>query len=219
MRKLLLATAAAVLLSTPTFAADLAPVPAEPVAPVYAFTWSGFYVGAHVGYGTGSTDISIEDEDVELGDWSSDGFFGGVQVGYNFQFNALVLGAEADASFAGIDGDLDFEGLGVGASTDLNWFGTARLRAGVAMDRALLYATGGVAFGDVENSVADVEESDTSVGWTAGVGLEYAFADNWSVKTEYLHVDLGDNDFTVMDTDVSFDNRFDLFRVGVNYRF
>jgi len=220
-----LALAAALLGSVSAHAADLAPAPVEPYAPaVLPFSWTGFYVGAHAGYGTGSSDLFIDAKGSgDVGDWSSDGFFGGAQVGYNQQFGGFVIGAEIDGSFSGIDGDLSLADLTV-TDTDLDWFGTARLRAGFAWDRALFYGTGGVAFGEVENSIlvgpdTRASGSDTSVGWTAGLGLEYAFLDNWSAKVEYLHVDLGDNDFTVEGVDVEFDNQFDLFRLGVNYRF
>jgi outer membrane immunogenic protein len=201
-------------------AADLAPAPVEPYAPtVLPFSWTGFYVGAHAGYGTGSSDIFIEGKGGDdFGDWSSDGFFGGAQIGYNQQFGAFVIGAEIDGSFSGINGDLSIGDEAI-TETDLNWFGTARLRAGLAWDRAFLYGTGGVAFGDVENTIGNISESDTSIGWAAGLGMEYAITDNWSAKVEYLHADLGDNGFSVERTEVEFDNEFDLFRVGVNYRF
>jgi outer membrane immunogenic protein len=220
-----LAFAAALLGTVSAQAADLAPAPVEPYAPaVLPFSWTGFYVGAHAGYGTGSSDLFIDAKGAgDIGDWSSDGFFGGAQIGYNQQFGGFVIGAEIDGSFSGIEGDLSLAGERI-AETELTWFGTARLRAGFAWDRALFYGTGGVAVGEVENTLApgldeSVSGSDTSVGWTAGLGMEYAITDNWSAKVEYLHVDLGDNSFTVEDTDIEFNNEFDLFRVGVNYRF
>jgi outer membrane immunogenic protein len=220
-----LAFAATLLGTVSAQAADLAPAPVEPYAPaVLPFSWTGFYVGAHAGYGTGSSDLFIDAKGGgDIGDWSSDGFFGGAQIGYNQQFGGFVIGAEIDGSFSGIEGDLSFADESI-AETELTWFGTARLRAGFAWDRALFYATGGVAFGEVENTVAlgsddSVSGSDTSVGWTAGLGMEYAITDNWSAKVEYLHVDLGENNFSVDDTDVEFSNAFDLFRIGVNYRF
>src|SRR5215217_4350735 len=87
-----LALAAALLGSVSAHAADLAPAPVEPYAPtVLPFSWTGFYVGAHAGYGTGSSDIFIEGKGGgDFGDWSSDGFFGGAQIGYNQQFGAFV---------------------------------------------------------------------------------------------------------------------------------
>jgi outer membrane immunogenic protein len=76
--------------------------------------------------------------------------------------------------------------------TKIDWFGTVRGRVGYAMDRALIYGTGGLAFGSVENRYLDgpansFSEKCTQTGWTAGAGIEYAFDDHWSAKAEYLY--------------------------------
>src|SRR5215216_1977441 len=128
MRKLLLATAAAALLSTPTLAADLAPAPVEP-APVYMpFTWTGFYVGVHAGYAWG-------DEDDDL-----DG---------RFEEREIIV-EEPAASFD-VNGFFALGGDITGnLSLDSNWQASIRARAGFAIDRALIYATGGVAFADAD---------------------------------------------------------------------
>jgi outer membrane immunogenic protein len=116
-----------------------------------AFSWSGFYFGAHAGYGFGKAPFV-------------DGPVVGGQVGANWHFDGFVLGAEADGSWADLEG------------TDA--IGTARLRGGFAYDRFLVYATGGAAFQDLDN-----------VGWVVGGGVEYAITRNISAGAEYLYLE------------------------------
>ena len=87
--------------------------------------------------------------------------------------------------------------VAAGAAGGIDWFGTVRARVGFAIDRTLLYATGGLAFGRVSNSWADTEattiygkNSSWKAGWTAGGGVEYAFTNNWTAKLEGLYVRL-----------------------------
>ena len=97
------------------------------------------------------------------------------------------------------------------------WFGTVRGRAGYAFSNILFYGTGGLAFGELRGETFGLSESHTSAGWTAGVGAEFGFAQNWSAKIEYLYVDLANSNFTI--TGVSNGYRFGLVRAGVNYHF
>jgi outer membrane immunogenic protein len=185
MRKLLLATAAAVLLSTPTLAVDLAPAPVEP-APVYLpFTWTGFYVGVHAGYAWGDVDDDLDDRfeendfpvDHRADGLDIDGFIGGAHAGYNVQFDSFVIGIEGDVDFSGADGDHEFsasDGLITGnLSLDSNWQASIRARAGFAFDRTLIYATGGVAFADADlefNGSDDVGDSISPIARPSPVG-------------------------------------------------
>jgi outer membrane immunogenic protein len=130
------------------------PPPAMTSPTPIAYNWSGFYIGAHGGWGFGSGDFE-------------DGFVVGGQVGVNWQWNQFVLGVEGDGSF--VDWD------------DTDAVGTARLRAGFAFDRFLIYGTGGAAFEDFEE-----------VGWVAGGGGEFAITDNVSAGVEFLHYDFED---------------------------
>jgi outer membrane immunogenic protein len=126
--------------------------------------------------------------------------------------------------------------LGAG-SERLDWFGTVRGRVGIApINNLLLFGTGGFAYGRVEDAAtllfippADGNyagmTSQTKVGWTAGAGAEYAFWRNWSVKLEYLYVDLGATDVLMSDPtrpgqsiDYRFQHRDNIVRVGVNYK-
>ncbi len=246
MRKLLLATAAAVLLSTPTLAADLAPMPAEPVAPAYLpFTWTGGYVGVQAGYGWGdesdNQSIAFPDPDPLPGDeFDMDGFLGGVHAGFNWQMGALVLGVEGDVEFSTYEGDTDFdyvtvpdEGFAGTLSMESDWQASLRLRAGFAIDRLLIYGTGGVAFADAEQSSTGREYDDggpvgptfsdsddqTLIGWTAGIGLEYAFTDNFTARVEGRYADFGEEDFNIdgQEIEAGFDQW--AVRVGVSYKF
>ncbi len=149
--------------------------------PVYAeVNWSGPYIGANVGYGWSANTDYLDPT----------GVFGGAQIGYNFQRGHFVFGVEADFEGAGIS---DSNAV---AKSEMDWFGTVRGRLGYTFDRALVYGTGGFAFGDVKNSCASVScggvvsASETQTGWVVGGGVEYKFAPNWSGKVEYQYLDL-----------------------------
>jgi outer membrane immunogenic protein len=156
-------------------AADLpSPKTFEPPPP--AFGWSGFYTGLNMGGGWTASD------------GGRSGVLGGGQIGYNHQLGPLfVVGVETDfqgTSFGG--GDSGRFGFGPpGRSRGVDWFGTARGRIGLTPidPQILIYGTGGFAYGDDGLRMRD--------GWTAGGGLEWAFAPRWSVKGEYLYTDLG----------------------------
>jgi opacity protein-like surface antigen len=119
----------------------------------------------------------------------------GATLGYNLQTGSWVWGLEADGDASWIKGS----GCGSNCETRNRWLGTGRTRIGCAWDRWLPYVTGGAAFGDVKMTPFSncASENKTKVGWTAGVGVEYAFMGAWSVKLEYLYVDLGTSTFSV----------------------
>ena len=232
MRQVLLA--AALIASTTSIALAADPVLEEPVpvAVDEGFSWTGPYIGAHIGYGFGETDADLTLGGVPIAgteeDYDIDGLFGGVQAGYNYQINQLVLGVETDFSLADINGDSDgFGGAGAAASffdTNVDWFGTVRGRVGFAVDRTMIYGTGGFAYGRVENTftspAAIVSEDDTQTGWTAGAGVEHAFTDNLTAKIEYLFVDLNDESLSVgPGLSADFDNSFHTVKLGFNYKF
>jgi outer membrane immunogenic protein len=180
--------------------------------PVYAAVdWSGWYAGVNAGGGGTSSDGAL----------SPSGGFGGGQIGYNWQ-GALgmghnwVLGVEADIQGSGIDD------TALGLKSSLNWFGTVRGRIGYAFGPALVYGTGGFAFGEVENGPVLARVSETQTGYTIGGGVEYKFNPAWSIKAEYQFISLDAGDingagplgFTGKDR-----SEVDTFRVGVNYHF
>jgi outer membrane immunogenic protein len=212
MKKILLASVALFVFAGAASAADL-PVRAAPPAPIIAavpvFTWTGFYVGVNAGYGWNANDsITVGGVTFDLDD--EGGFVGGAQAGYNYQIGSFVVGLEGDIQYADFGGDdrFDFDGDGI-LDDDFNtsdWFGTVRARAGVAFDRALIYATGGFAF------------ADNATGWTVGGGLEYAFTNNLSAKIEGLYVNL-DQDDNFPGLDLDNDAEFGVVRAGLNFRF
>ncbi|WP_051357073.1 outer membrane protein [Azorhizobium doebereinerae] len=213
-------------------AADLAtkyPVKAVvPVVPV--FSWTGFYIGANVGYGWGNNNYDFRTAagvpyNYNIG--GGDGWLGGGQIGYNYQFaNNVVLGVEADIDWTGV-GDTNTITVGPLANrtntqgATLDYFGTIRARVGYAFDRWLPYITGGAAWGRTSfGTYYGADTASTNWGWTVGAGLEYAITNNFTAKIEYLYVDLGGNNYifpNLSTLDTSFD--MSVLKVGVNYKF
>jgi outer membrane immunogenic protein len=183
-----------------------------------------------------------------------DGFVGGGQAGYNWQQGNWLYGLEADIQGSDQRGSgnvCTIAGCPAGstifaANYKLDWFGTVRGRIGfLPTQRLLLYATGGLAYGHVAANAPAIPLSWGSVraGWTVGAGAEAAIDDHWSVKLEYLYMDLGnigsgtgggttatnalntplpgENTVTTIATTGTFRTRFtdNIVRVGLNYRF
>jgi outer membrane immunogenic protein len=215
-------------------AADI-PRPVYKAAPVIvAYNWSGFYIGGNFGYGSGDLNATAWGFGASA---SIDGWFGGGQIGWNWQApgSPWVWGVEVDSQWANIGNDVTVTGFNNGnaiatAFTDLDYFGTARLRLGYAWDRAMLYGTGGLAWGSnsigtnfaVNGLAAGVDSSNTHVGWTVGGGLEWALLDNWTAKVEYLYVKLdNENYFANNFNGLGFDADLDVhtIKLGFNYRF
>jgi outer membrane immunogenic protein len=234
-----------------------------PAPPECDYTWTGFYLGGNAGYGWGNGDTHFHPLpdaatffDLAPQSLSPDpeGFIGGGQIGFNWQWNKwLVLGAETDFQGSDMEGhDTRFnfpniDGVGNGPDTFLaahqrmQWFGTARGRIGFApMCRLLIYATGGLAYGNVDYSANTnfdngttypVSFTRTSLGWTVGGGLEYAISHHWSVKAEYLYYDLGDEGKTQNQlflgvpegppffVHYNFENTGNIVRGGLNFKF
>ena len=200
-------------------------------------------------------EIDVEDgtlpSDIDL---ESDSLSGGLQAGYDIQFGQFVAGVVADISLMDADDETTYsavdEFLFPGALThstfksELDWLATLRARAGVAFSRALLYATGGLAVGESEYSLsvsipdtgnpgfpsytpAAWTTSETAVGWVIGAGAEFAVTRQLSVKLEYLHYDLEDENIKAADPatfpgeylDYEFENSGDIVRTGLNFRF
>jgi outer membrane immunogenic protein len=255
MRRNLLAstamTTSTALLAGAAWAADL-PVKALP-APVNArFSWTGCYVGVNAGGASTRIDQDFTVPGVTAFDSSGrdSSFTGGGQLGCNYQFDPnWVVGIEGDFNYLRGNRNQDFSFLfGTGEDsfgtqqTSLRWLATVRGRFGYAWDRWFLYATGGLAIGDVKSSLSGTAAgpnlpsqyagsySADRAGWTAGAGFEYAFAERLSAKLEYLHFDLGTANYLVnlvsgpgtvlLSTwNASAKVSGDIVRVGLNYRF
>jgi outer membrane immunogenic protein len=183
--------------------------------------FSGWYAGAHVGWGYYDHQFSDRDglgDQVDSGLPDSvsarkGGVNGGPQLGYNWQTGCSLLGFEADWSWTSTKAAA-FNTDGDGAAVDtlnvnshLRWFGTARARAGVVVDNLLLYATGGLAFANFDRTFTYFQDgpattgvfssSDTRFGLVGGVGAEWALANNWSIKGEALYMRFEDDSITV----------------------
>lgn len=260
--------ALASMVATSAVAADLpAKVYTKAPPPVVAaYNWTGFYIGGNVGYSWGrSSDNSTLTNSagtVLFANSSAvnlDGVIGGGQIGYNWQVQNWVWGLEADIQGADEKGSrfftcptgvcsppfgvvAVFPGPAVNVSPmdqKIEWFGTVRGRAGIlAVPTVLLYATGGLAYGEVRTAETvgtaaastAFANTDTRVGWTVGAGIEGAIGGNWTAKLEYLYMDLGKTSGSFSTTLAAFgggtltsnyssritDN---ILRVGVNYRF
>jgi outer membrane immunogenic protein len=205
-------------------AADLARKAPQPVVtkappPAYVpFTWTGFYIGGNGGYGFGRSkwDGLPATFDVK-------GALAGGQVGYNWQFGQIVWGVEGDGDWTHLRGQANAASCNTTLCQTRNDFlSTGRGRVGLAMDRLLTYATGGVAVGNIKATDSTSTGVDkTRTGWTAGGGLEYSLTQNWSVKAEYLWVDLGKETCSTAcglpSNNVGLTSN--VVRGGINYRF
>ncbi len=158
MRRIFLSAVSVFALAASANAADMYRAP-EPIgsykdAPAAYVNWSGFYVGVNGGYGWGSNNELHSYGNAPV-DFTSEGGFGGGQAGYNWQRDRIVFGIEADIQGAGIDGSATTSSGS--ASSNLDWFGTVRGRLGLTiLDSGLLYATGGFAFGGVQDKVTSL---------------------------------------------------------------
>ena len=225
--------------------------------------WTGLYIGAHAGHAWGDWDGTLETTGGNVGysnpnrSISADGWLGGLQAGYNSQFKGVVVGVEADISWSDSDGSGTFDTDQTGPAVfskkhdlSLDYFGTARVRVGLPTGHFLPYLTGGVAWGKTDGDLAvayypnpanppfgisGASTREHHVGWTLGGGVELALGGNWSLKAEYLHIDLGKEKYLFkgevfniagpgvgapFNTDsFASDLTLDTVRVGLNYKF
>ena len=234
IRKVLLSTVAIVAISGTAFAADLPSRRAPPVyvpPPVPVFTWTGFYIGGDIGYGFGkdtATSVGAGGGGaVTYLVGKHDGVIGGGHIGYNFSTQSLlggaangiagipfvggfggaggVIGVEGDITGSNYRGAVIFPGApGLRESTQQDVAGSVRGRVGIAVDRALFFATGGVAFAQFQSHYSafgpgagagagtlNVDTTHQRIGWTVGGGVEYAITTNWSLRAEYRYSDFG----------------------------
>jgi outer membrane immunogenic protein len=217
MKKLLLASVGVLALGVASAsAADIvrarrAPPPAPIITPV--FNWTGFYAGINGGSGWGGgTSFSTPFPSSSFD--TSGGLVGGT-LGYNYQMNQIVFGVEGDIDASWIKGSGICGGLS--CQTKNSWLGTVRGRVGYAFDRFMPYVTGGLAVGDIQNTITPIgSATETKAGWTVGGGLEANLYGPWSAKVEYLYVDLGSG---APVAGSSADFKTNIIRAGLNYHF
>jgi outer membrane immunogenic protein len=167
------------------------------------FNWSGFYLGAVAAGGILDTTLSDSDENIVFGsfDISDWGWAAGLTAGNNWHLGAIVLGIETDISWSGFEiNEYDGNYWDIQHDRSWDWFATIRARAGVAIENALVFVSGGAAFVDVDFTAYDPPNNclnangycleETKVGLAFGAGAEYGVTDNLSFKLEGLWISL-----------------------------
>jgi outer membrane immunogenic protein len=258
MKRILIASAVALAAGGQALAADLpppmAPPPRAPAVyypPPPVYNWTGFYVGGNLGaaFANGSYSDTLGST---FSSTSTTSFTGGGQVGVNYEFrNGVVIGAEAMFDWlANTNNTVNVSNIpgaaaGTTAAATLNnrWVTTATGKLGYAWDRVLLYGKGGGAWVGTSNTSATVASPlpvfnglnvpvsgpDNASGWTAGIGVEWAFSGNWSARAEYDYIGLQNQTYTatglplrggLTNDSVSANNRnIQMVTAGVNYKF
>ena len=211
MKRILFFAVASLLAASRSSAADL---PVRPGPPAYypvavVYDWGGGYVGINGGYAFGQSEWGSDPRNPSglssTGNFNVSGGLVGGTAGISGQFGAWVLGVEGDLDWQGLSGTsgspfctglitstaINAPAAGLSCKTQSNWIGTVRARVGYAWDRVLLYGTAGIAGANVQTGLSGLPpQTNFVVGWTAGAGLEWAFAENWTMKVEYLFVGL-----------------------------
>ena len=235
MKKILLSSLALIALAgSSASAADLPRKAPPPVVVAPAFSWSGFYIGGHIGGAKVERCLELTLLNAD-GCVDRTGWLGGGQIGYNWQAGQVVLGVEFSGSFADLGGGVNAGVLPGGRFFESDGKSLLMLtgRLGWAADRALFYVTGGAAsvrgnvdfFTPVGAAIISREVSFTRTGWTFGIGAEYAFTPNWSFAAQYNWLDLGDRDLNFVALGgapalaANVDQTFHVFTLRMNYRF
>lgn len=251
MRKLFLATTALVALAAGSAAAADLPVAYKappPVRPACA-NFGGFYVGANGGWAY--HDKSWVDRDAWVDNFSNDWALGtvnssrnggtvGLQAGYNWQSGCTMFGVEIDGNWTGINNSKYYSptaapGTSLTLDDGVKWFGTARTRTGVIVDNLLLYVTGGVAYANIKHdftvtdpnvpAVEAFSASKSRWGWVGGLGAEWAWTQNVSIKSEVLYIRFNELTTTGFSANgaqtVNFDHQDSMWvtRIGLNVKF
>ena len=217
--------------SAPSWSAD-----AVARMPVASLDWSGAYLGAEIGYGWGRDHIHDENRTdpfspVGASDYSDhfnlNGALGGIYAGYNFQRGNWVYGIDGDIEASGVNGDNPDWDFGDNTTARIRWQGSLRGRVGYAFSNNLVYASGGLALGDIKTEYFDGPDKDSystiKAGWTVGAGFEHAFTPNWIARIDYRYTDFGRVTDWTKTTDPNWNERNDLtqhsIQVGLAYKF
>jgi len=202
--------------------------------PVY--NWSGVYLGINGGWGFGTAKWTIPVQPAfptgSSGDFNDNGGVVGGTAGVNWQTGGFVFGAEGDWDYSAINTGTTATICNISGTcqTGNNWLATFRGRAGYAADRVLFYGTAGGAFANMQTVFNGVTTTHEQAGWTAGAGIEWAFAENWTAKVEYLFVDIGSGSVNCVATvctaanlgnaiPISASLTENIVRAGINFKF
>ena len=238
IKKFAAGLALATVLAVPARAADAIEVVEPVLEPVVSsFSWTGAYLGVHVGYASIDTDTVAGAAGGPLGavlpngEIDPDGFMFGAHAGYNRQFgNGFVVGVEAEIAGMNVDGAADCPAVVFECSVDVNVHANATARLGYGFGRAMIYGEAGVSYIDADfqadpGMAANVESgSDSDTGWLIGVGAEYAATDRLIVKAEYNYADhelLFENSRPngARITDYAMDADMHTIKVGLSFKF
>jgi outer membrane immunogenic protein len=231
-------------LATSAVAAIVAVIATSSVAKAQDSQVGGFYIGVTGGYGFGDANVngslrrdhtdSLSQIVSEDGKSDLDGGMIGGLVGFDYSLgNGFVIGAVGDLSWMNASGNADVEpsiinltGSDYNVDTSLNWLGTFRGRVGFEVGDALIYGTGGVAFGGVDaelraSGFGEISsDSNTQIGWTVGAGVNFMATDNIMLGIEYLYVDLGEGSYNFGNTgDADIDLNMSIVRGTVGFKF
>lgn len=220
---------------------------AAPPAAAPMVNWTGGYLGALAGYGWSSTtsgaasfwnDSAGTDFEASIPGFSmnGEGLLGGAEAGVGWDAGGIYWGFEADVAAADIKGSYTDGTYGYTADSALQWLSTARVRVGLPMDHFLIFGSGGLAVGGLQATLHDVYDSgatiltttdrQTGVGWTVGGGVAADLKNGWSIKAEYLYVDLGSQNYRFPEGDPgwplitnSAKTTASILRFGIDYRY
>lgn len=211
----------------------LPPFPPQAVVePLRTYDWGGFHFGVDGGYGWGDFTgiVGSDDGSIPQVDLSAKGAFGGVFVGYDYEFADWTLGVEADMQLAKMKEDESASVPGLGDfsfSYGPKWFGSLRLRAGTSGNRFHPYVTGGLAFGKIEAGLSGnvgastfaLDFGETSTGYTIGAGVEYALRKRLIGRLEYQYLDFGEFEISVQNMSRNVPFNMHTVRVGLGIKF
>ena len=193
--------------------------------------WAGLYAGVNAGGGLSlvhTPNAAFTGFAGGEADLNGTGFAGGGQIGYNWLvYKNWIAGIEGDIGYFGVKNDYaEWGNTGAGLyqpGVNARWYSTLRGRLGSSSGPAFMYATGGLAVVNVQNSVvvgttgASIEGS--RVGWTFGGGIETELTSRWSARLEYLYMNVGTQTVSTPIGSVDFKNHFQVVRAGLNYKF
>lgn len=182
-------------------------------------SWTGFYIGGHLG---GSWGSYRGGDATGQWSWGHGGFLGGGHLGYNLQLASVVLGVEADFALTNAEGNSQ-PLLGVDVKTETDYLGSIRGRLGWSLGQLMLYGTAGYAYGGVHTSIRtpiiSVSNTDAADGWVYGGGLEYKFTSWLSGRMELLHYELSRSEVDRFGFRVDTDLSQTVGRLGVTFHF
>lgn len=216
-------------------------VAAQSASDSVPYDWAGFYGGVFAGYGSGQstfTDIDGYNLAGEVFTLNPGGGLAGLTLGYNVQHDTVVFGLEGELGYLGLSGTVGQPDSPVDSFASVNGglYGTLAARLGFTVDKALIYAKGGVALTSGQSAFDDIcaiapcggatlsTTSGARLGYTVGLGVEYAFSGQWSAKLEYGYLVFGKNTMSGTASTASvFSYGHDLsahtIKAGLNYKF